>query len=486
METRNQTGKEKSRKSKKYERSGNMAKDVKKDENGQKVGNLMEPGNRNEIKLMKTDVAYDEEENDATKEAQPKKYENSTSNIDMTNDNTCNSYTSTSARRNIDNGKVTNTETKSVNDEGNKGGGSEIAADEERKAEADTEADTNSEDSKDNGNTGNVKQEEYAGKIKILNKGVIENEIDMTDKVEDDGEDDGVTREALQRKNHKLMATMRAQQQKSDALMVTMMATLAEMRAADTKKGITETTEKEKKEEREELYRKEKEEREELFWKEEKEAREDFHRILSNAGVQDFGIELAKGYRSSMKKDVESDGKEYDVTEIPQGNTVPVRQKFRKFRLKKMERNMKEGNYNGKIKHLRVPGNENKNKQMITIVEYDGEENKEAEEPQPKKCEIPTSKIDTTNDNSNSCTSTSRNIHNGKVTNMETKLVPNDDGNKGERSEMEAETEADTNNEDSNSGNTGIGSSNSKCNGVDTKTLKLLDENEDKKTGNNE
>ena len=56
METRNQPGKEKSRKYKKYERSGNMAKDVKKDEKGGKIGNLMEPGNRNEIKLTKTDV----------------------------------------------------------------------------------------------------------------------------------------------------------------------------------------------------------------------------------------------------------------------------------------------------------------------------------------------------------------------------------------------------------------------------------------------
>ena len=76
------------------------------------------------------------------------------------------------------------------------------------------------------------------------------------------------------------MATMRAQQRKSDALMATMMVTLAEMRAADIKKGIKDTTEKEKKEEREELYRKEKEEREELFWKEEKEAREEFHSII--------------------------------------------------------------------------------------------------------------------------------------------------------------------------------------------------------------
>ena len=40
METRNQPGKEKSRKYKKYERSGNMAKDVKNDENEKKNHNF--------------------------------------------------------------------------------------------------------------------------------------------------------------------------------------------------------------------------------------------------------------------------------------------------------------------------------------------------------------------------------------------------------------------------------------------------------------
>ena len=91
-----------------------------------------------------------------------------------------------------------------------------------------------------------VKKDENTGKIKISNSRVNENAIDMTDKVEDDGENDGVTIEA--------------QQRKSDAFMATMMATLAEMTgAADTKKGIKEKTEKEKKEEREELCRKEEE-----------------------------------------------------------------------------------------------------------------------------------------------------------------------------------------------------------------------------------
>ena len=64
-----------------------------------------------------------------------------------------------------------------------------------------------------------------------------------------------------------------------------------------------------------------------------------------------------------------------------------------------MERNMKEGKYTGKIKKLTVPGNKNKNKMMTTIVEYDGEEDSETEEPQPKKCKNPTSNTDnTTND----------------------------------------------------------------------------------------
>ena len=103
--------------------------------------------------------------------------------------------------------------------------------------------------------TKDVKQEENTG-IKILNRGVNENEIDTVEnKEEDDGEEDGVE----------------AQQQKSDAIMATMTATMAEMTemdwAADTKKGIKETAGKEQKEEREELYRKEKEEREELYRK---------------------------------------------------------------------------------------------------------------------------------------------------------------------------------------------------------------------------
>ena len=194
-----------------------------------------------------------------------------------------------------------------------------------------------------------VKQEGNPGKIKILNRGVNENEIDMVEnKEEDDGEE----------------------QQKSDAIMATMMAPMAELtatmaemdRAADTKKGIKETTEKEKKEKREELYRKEKEEREEVYRKIEKEQREEFYRILSNAGVQDFWILVAKRYDIPMK-DVVSDRKECDIAGEPQGNTV--RRKFRKIGLKKMERNMKEGNYTGKI-NLTVPDNSGKIKNSTT------------------------------------------------------------------------------------------------------------------------
>ena len=57
---------------------------------------------------------------------------------------------------------------------------------------------------------------------------------------------------------------------------------------------------------------------------------------------QDFLMELANGYEIPRKKDVQSDGKESGVTGEPQGNKI--RQKFRKFGLKKMEKNyMKEG-----------------------------------------------------------------------------------------------------------------------------------------------
>ena len=96
----------------------------------------------------------------------------------------------------------------------------------------------------------------------------------------------------------------------------------------------------------------------------------------------------------------------------------------------------------------------------------------------------------TTNDNlCNSSTDASKNNDNDKntggtetVANTGTNMVtPNDEGNNGE----EAEAEAATNSAKSNSNNNGIGSSNNKSNCVDTKILKRLDKNENKKLGNN-
>eukprot|EP00751_Fragilariopsis_kerguelensis_P044899 CAMPEP_0170996788 /NCGR_PEP_ID=MMETSP0736-20130129/12457_1 /TAXON_ID=186038 /ORGANISM="Fragilariopsis kerguelensis, Strain L26-C5" /LENGTH=169 /DNA_ID=CAMNT_0011423323 /DNA_START=231 /DNA_END=736 /DNA_ORIENTATION=- len=164
--------------------------------------------------------------------------------------------------------------------------------------------------------TKDVKQEEYTGKIKILNRGVNENGIDMVEnKEEEDGEEDGVE-----------------VQQQSNTIIATMMADWSDL-----------------------CHR---------FWME------------SDAGVQDFWMESAKGYDISMK-DVVPDGKECDVAGEPQGNTV--RRKFRKFGLKKME-NMKEGNYTGEIMNLTVPVNERKNGMMTTIEEYEGEEDGAKEE----------------------------------------------------------------------------------------------------------
>ena len=46
--------------------SGSMAKYVKQEENARKIGNLMEPGNRNEIEVMKMDVELNGEEGSET------------------------------------------------------------------------------------------------------------------------------------------------------------------------------------------------------------------------------------------------------------------------------------------------------------------------------------------------------------------------------------------------------------------------------------
>ena len=59
METGKQLGNKIRQKYRKFGISGNMAKYVKQEENGGKIKNLMEPGDENEIEMMKTDVESD-------------------------------------------------------------------------------------------------------------------------------------------------------------------------------------------------------------------------------------------------------------------------------------------------------------------------------------------------------------------------------------------------------------------------------------------
>ena len=61
------------------------------------------------------------------------------------------------------------------------------------------------------------------------------------------------------------------------------------------------------------------------------------------------------------------------------GNTV--RQKYRKYGLRKKEKNMKEEKYSRKIKNLMEPGIENENEMMKTRIEYDGAEDGETGAP---------------------------------------------------------------------------------------------------------
>ena len=62
-------------------------------------------------------------------------------------------------------------------------------------------------------------------------------------------------------------------------------------------------------------------------------------------------MELANGYEIQViKNDVESDEKEGGETGEPERNKI--RRNFRKFGLKKMERNIKEGKHTGIIKNL--------------------------------------------------------------------------------------------------------------------------------------
>ena len=79
-------------------------------------------------------------------------------------------------------------------------------------------------------------------------------------------------------------------------------------------------------------------------------------------------------------------GKKMEPVKQP-GNKI--RQKYRKFGLKKMEKNMKEGNYTGKIQNLMEPGNENENEMTKTKVEYDGEKDGKTGEQKRQKCKNP-------------------------------------------------------------------------------------------------
>ena len=85
METRKQPGHEIRRKFKKYRLRQKERYYVKEEENDGKTKNLREPGNRNEIEVMKSDVESNGEEDGATSKAQPKKCENSTSNDNIEN-----------------------------------------------------------------------------------------------------------------------------------------------------------------------------------------------------------------------------------------------------------------------------------------------------------------------------------------------------------------------------------------------------------------
>ena len=165
-----------------------------------------------------------------------------------------------------------------------------------------------------------------------------------------------------------------------------------------------------------------------------------------------------------MKKNVESDGVEGVESGKQPGNRI--RRKYRKFGLRDMEKNMKEGKYTDKIENPIELGGENKNKEMKDKVEYDGDEDGVTRATKSKKCKNSTPDTNTINDSRyNSCTNASRNIDNEtKVTHTETNtIITNDEENIGV-----TEAEAATNSAKSNSSNNGIGSSNSKSSYVET------------------
>ena len=96
-----------------------MEEYVKQEENGGKIGNLMEPGNQKEIKLMKTDGESNREDSGAIQLPKRKRCEYLKPNTDTTNDSLCNSSTGASKNNNNDKNTggtatVTNTKTNTV------------------------------------------------------------------------------------------------------------------------------------------------------------------------------------------------------------------------------------------------------------------------------------------------------------------------------------------------------------------------------------
>ena len=171
-----------------------MANYVKREENAGKSGYLIGPGDENKINTMKKDVGLDGEEGGDTGAPKRVSYENLKPNTDMTNDSLCN----ITSARNIDNGNVTNTETKSItNDESNNG----EVAEAEAEAEIEAEADINSKKLNSSSNTGIVSSSNSNNEVdnNILkrpdkNKKTIENNVG------NDGDKPCETRETQQQK----------------------------------------------------------------------------------------------------------------------------------------------------------------------------------------------------------------------------------------------------------------------------------------------
>ena len=103
-----------------------------------------------------------------------------------------------------------------------------------------------------------------------------------------------------------------------------------------------------------------------------------------NAGKRtNFVDGFSQWIQNPNKKDLESDEKEGGETGKPQGNGI--QQKYRKYRLRKMENNyMKEENYIGKNGNLMKLANGYKIL-MKKDVESDGKEGGETGEPQGNK-----------------------------------------------------------------------------------------------------